>query len=108
MPTEPVVTRPDVSETRVAKPKLLFFYTSTSGRCRRVEGFLAQVLQRRANHESFELIRVPVDHRPDLAVRFRVDEVPTILVVAERKVRLRITAPRGALELRERLQPWLH
>jgi hypothetical protein len=32
-------------------------------------GFLAQVLQRRRNHESFDLVRVSVDERPDLAER---------------------------------------
>ncbi len=41
-----------------ARPRLLFFFSSTSGPSRRAEGFLAQVLQRRANHSSFELVRV--------------------------------------------------
>jgi hypothetical protein len=38
-----------------AKPRLVFFYSSSSGACRRVEGFLAQVLQRRGNHDTFQL-----------------------------------------------------
>jgi len=45
---------------------LVFFYSPLSGRCRRVEGFIAQVLQRRRNHDTFELVRVSVDLRPDL------------------------------------------
>lgn len=44
-----------------AKPKLLF-YSATSGECRRAEGFLAQVLQRRQNHETFAVHHI---HRPN-------------------------------------------
>jgi thioredoxin-like negative regulator of GroEL len=90
------------------KPKLVFFYAESSGRCRRVEGFLAQVLQRRQNHDSFEVLRVSVDRRPDLAEKFRVERVPTICVVEGHKLRRRIVSPRGCKELVRELQPWLH
>jgi thioredoxin-like negative regulator of GroEL len=89
------------------QPRLVFFYSPLSGRCRRVEGFIAQVLQRRGNHDTFELVRVPVDRRPDLAEKFRVEEVPTICVVEKRKLRRRIVAPRGGRELERELEPWL-
>src|SRR5579884_1760002 len=89
------------------RPRLVYFYSPRSGRCRRVEGFLAQVLQRRRNHETFELLRVSVDERPDLADKFRVEEVPTICVVEGRKLRRRIVAPRGCRELERALEPWL-
>ena len=42
--------------------------------CRRVEGFLAQVLQRRRNHETFKLYRVAQEERPDLVERFEIDD----------------------------------
>ena len=90
-----------------ARPRLVFFYSPTSGRSRRVEGFIAQVLQRRHNHDTFDLTRVSVDSRPDLAERFRVDAVPTILVVDGRKVRGRIVDPRGCRDLEAALRPWL-
>jgi thioredoxin-like negative regulator of GroEL len=89
------------------RPRLILFYSSVSGRCRRTEGYLAQVLQRRRNHDTFDLIRVPVDRRPDLAKRFKVDEVPTLLVVEARKVRKRIVAPGGCRELEAELAAWL-
>ncbi|MBV8561766.1 MAG: thioredoxin family protein [Actinobacteria bacterium] len=94
-------------EAVVECPKLVFFFSEQSGRCRRVEGFIAQVLQRRRNHETFDLVRVPVDRRPDLAERFRVDTVPTIVVVEGRRVKRRIVAPRGCRELEAELTPWL-
>ncbi|MGH2972587.1 MAG: thioredoxin domain-containing protein [Gaiellaceae bacterium] len=89
------------------RPRLILFYSPVSGRCRRAEAFLAQVLQRRRNHDTFELIRIAVDRRPDLAERFLVDEVPTVVVVENRKVRARIVAPSGSRELEAALQPWL-
>jgi Thioredoxin len=87
--------------------RLVFFYSPQSGRCRRAEGFLAQVLQRRHNHETFELVRVSVDRRPDLAERFRVDNIPTIVVVEGRKAKGRIVAPSGCRDLEVFLGPWL-
>jgi thioredoxin-like negative regulator of GroEL len=93
---------PEASE----RPRLILFYSSVSGRCRRAEGYLAQVLQRRRNHDTFDLVRVPIDTRPDLAGRFLIDEVPTLLVVEGRKVRKRIVAPNGCRDLEAELAPW--
>lgn len=89
------------------RPRLVFFYSPLSGRCRRVEGFIAQVLQRRQNHETFDLVRVSVERRPDLAEKFRIEQVPTICVVEARKLRRTIVAPRGCRELERELEPWL-
>jgi thioredoxin-like negative regulator of GroEL len=88
--------------------RLVIFYSPRSGRCRRVEGFLAQVLQRRRNHLSLDLARVSVERRPDLAERFRVTDVPTLLLIDQRKVQARIVAPKGCRELQHQLSPWLH
>jgi thioredoxin-like negative regulator of GroEL len=93
--------------TPVEKPGLVFFYSSTSGRCRRVEGFLAQVLQRRRNHATFKLYRVDAEERPDLFDRFRVERTPTLLVLERNTVRGRLELPRGCKQIEEFLAPWL-
>jgi thioredoxin-like negative regulator of GroEL len=103
--TEPAADPRPVAETE--KPQLLFFFGKTSGPCRRVEAFLSQVLQRRHNHETFKLVRVCADDKPELVEHFRVSEVPTIFVVEARRVRARIVQPKGRRELEEALQPWL-
>ena len=89
------------------KPGLVFFHSRSSGRCRRVEGFLAQVLQRRHNHDTFKLYRVEAEERSDLARRFGIDALPTILVVENKLVTARIVAPRGCREIEAALAPWL-
>jgi thioredoxin 1 len=90
------------------KPRLVFFYSNVSGACRRVEGFLAQVLQRRQNHETFRLYRVAREERPDLVERFGVEQLPTLVVVEEHKVRGRLEGPRGCREIERFLAPWLN
>jgi thioredoxin-like negative regulator of GroEL len=95
------------AEIVVAKPRLVFFHSLLSGNCRRVEGFLAQVLQRRRNHETFQLYRVAHEERPDLHRRFDVEMLPTLVVVENRHVRARLERPRGCPDIERFLAPWL-
>ena len=92
---------------RATQPGLVFFHSRVSGSCRRVEGFLAQVLQRRRNHETFKLYRVAHEDRPDLVERFGVTELPTLVVVEGKAVRARLARPRGCREIERFLAPWL-
>ena len=96
-----------VARGRVTRPKLVFFASSVSGHSRRVEGFLAQVLQRRRNHGTFRLHVVDGEQRPDLVERFGVKALPTLLVVEDRVVKARLEQPRGCRDIEELLSPWL-
>jgi len=64
---------------RDVRPILIFFSSPTSGPSRRMEAFLDQVLQARRNHQTFRRQTIDVDQRSDLAERFGVTEVPTIV-----------------------------
>jgi thioredoxin-like negative regulator of GroEL len=97
-----------VEQAAQARPRLVFFHSKLDGRSRRVESYIAQVLQRRGNHRTFALRQVDVDERPDLAGRFRIEEVPTLLVVAENRVQGRLTLPKGCRDIEAMLKPWLH
>lgn len=98
----------DVAGERVVeKPWLVYFHSSRSGRCRRVEALLAQTLQRRRNHDTFVLHRVDAEERPDLLERFRVQDLPTLVVVERRRVQARLELPRAAPEIESFLSPWL-
>ena len=89
------------------RPRLVFFCSKASGRSRRVEGYLSQVLQRRGNHRSFRVYNVDVDEQPALAERFLIEQVPTIVVVEGNHVQARLEAPRGCRDIEARLAPWL-
>jgi thioredoxin-like negative regulator of GroEL len=90
------------------KPHLLLFSSRVSGRCRRVDGFLAQVLQRRANHATFELMQIEIEEQPALHERFGIETLPTLVVVEDSKVRGRIADPTGCKDIERFLAPWLH
>jgi thioredoxin-like negative regulator of GroEL len=89
------------------KPRLVFFHSRASGRARRVDGFLANVLQRRQNHDTFKLLRVVVEEQPELAGRFGIANAPTLVVLEGKRVRGRLENPRGTGEIEEFLGPWL-
>lgn len=87
---------------------ILIFFTSTrEGRSRRAEAFLAQVLQRRHNHDTFSIRRVVREERPDLLEKFRVAETPTLVLVEDKRVRGRLARPHGCVEIEQFLTPWL-
>ena len=88
-------------------PRLLFFHDERSGKSRRADGFLAQVLQRRGNHQTFVIHRIDVGQRPELAQRFKVAATPTLLVVEDKKVQARLESPTGCKDIELLLQPWL-
>ncbi len=88
-------------------PRLLFFHDKRSGKSRRADGFLAQVLQRRGNHQTFVIHRVDVGQRPELAQKFKVTATPTLLVVEDKKVQARLESPTGCKDIELLLQPWL-
>jgi thioredoxin-like negative regulator of GroEL len=104
---EAIRARPADTSRAAEKPGLVFFHSSTSGRCRRVEGFIAQVLQRRRNHATFKIYRVDAEERPDLFERFGVERTPTLLVLEGRSVKGRLELPRGCKQIEEFLGPWL-
>jgi thioredoxin-like negative regulator of GroEL len=96
-----------VALTPATQPRLVFFTSSVNGHCRRVEGFLAQVLQRRRNHGTFRLVTVDSAARPDLLEHFRVTTLPTLVVVEGNAVCGRLEQPRGCREIERLLAPWL-
>lgn len=95
------------ADSETERPQLLFFYEPSDGRARRVEGFIAQVLQRRRNHDSVAIRHVDVAKHAALAARFEVHTTPALVVVHEKRVRGRLERPRGCRDIATLLQPWL-
>jgi thioredoxin-like negative regulator of GroEL len=97
-----------VSASSLEQPRLVFFHSRLNGHCRRVEGFLAQVLQRRRNHGTFKVVHVAEEERPDLLEHFGVQAVPTLVVVEGQSVAGRLEHPRGCRDIEGFLSPWLN
>ena len=106
-PQEVVPSTP-TTRTRTAAPLLLLFGEYTSGQSRRMDGFVAHVLQRRHNHGSFRYRIVLREQRPDLFERFHVDAAPTLIVIDEGAVKARLVGYHRPGAVEELLAPWLH
>jgi hypothetical protein len=51
---------------------------------------------------------VAEEARPDLIRRFRIDTLPTLVVVEGKSVAARLVRPRGCRDIESFLSPWLH
>jgi thioredoxin-like negative regulator of GroEL len=105
---QPQIGEQQGTRTQAAKPRLLFFYTPTDGQARRAEGFLAQVLQRRKNHDTFVVHRLDVGEQAELAERLKVDVTPALVVVDGKRVQARLERPKGCADIQALLGPWLN
>lgn len=92
---------------RTKSPMLLLFGEYTSGQSRRLDGFVAHVLQRRHNHGTFRYRIILREDRPDLFERFHVTEAPTLLVIDDKQVKARLVGYHKPKDVEELLAPWL-
>jgi len=79
-----------------SRPLLVFFRTAQSGPARRMESLVAHVA--RKERTRLKVHEVDIDEQSELAERFRVTTVPTLVLVKDKRVveRLegRVSAPR--------------
>ncbi|HLY87117.1 MAG TPA: thioredoxin family protein [Gaiellaceae bacterium] len=78
------------------RPLLVFFTSRRSGPARRMESLLAHIARKERNR--LRVSKIDIEDRPEVAERFRVQQVPALALVVEKRVvsRLegRVTAPR--------------
>ena len=65
------------------KPVLLDFFASWCGPCRMVGPILDEIAEER---EDIKVCKVDIDEQPELASRFRVMSVPTLMVMKEGRI----------------------
>jgi thioredoxin-like negative regulator of GroEL len=77
------------------RPLLVFFTSRRSGPARRMESLLAHIA--RKERARLRVSKVDVDEQPEVAERFRVEQVPSLALVVEKRIVTRIdgraTAP---------------
>jgi thioredoxin 1 len=70
-----------------------------------MESLLAHIA--RKERSRLRVTRVDVDDRPDLAQRFRIDEVPALVLVKEKRAVARIDGRTSAPRIEQMLEPYL-
>jgi thioredoxin 1 len=88
-----------------ARPTLVFFSHERSGPARRMESLLAHVA--RKERDRLRVTRVDVDDRPDLAERFRISEIPTLVLVMDKRAVARLEGRTSAPRIERMLDSFL-
>ena len=88
-----------------ARPLLVFFRSEQSGPARRMESLLAHLA--RKERYRLRVTKIDVESRPDLAERFAVTTVPTLVLVQDKKVVARIEGRASAPRIERELAPHL-
>lgn len=88
-----------------AQPQLVFFTSHRSGPARRMESLLAHLA--RKERGRLQVRRVDVDEHPDLAERFRVQQVPALALVVGKRVVGRLEGRATAPRIEAMLEPYL-
>lgn len=72
----------------IGSPVLIFFSSVSSGPARRMDSLVASIARKERRY--LRVLQIDVDEHPDLAVRFRVRAVPTLVLVMRGRVVERI------------------
>jgi thioredoxin-like negative regulator of GroEL len=84
------------------RPLLVFFGASHSGPARRMESLMA-----RKERARLRVTSIDINEQPELAERFRVETVPTIALVKEKRIVERLEGRASAPKIERMLEPHL-
>ena len=88
-----------------SRPMLIFFTSSRSGPARRMESLVAHIA--RKERARLRVIQVDVAQRTDLVEKLAVTDVPTLVLVVDRKAVARIAGRASAPKIEELLDTHL-
>lgn len=91
--------------TNDSLPLLVFFTSTRSGPARRMESLLAHLA--RKERTRLRTAKVDVDSRPELAQKFNVDSVPTLVLVIGKRPVARLEGRASAPKIEEMIEPHL-
>ena len=91
--------------TDADRPLLVFFWSERSGPARRMESLLAHL--ERKERQRLRVRRIDVDANPELAQRFQVDVVPTLVLVKDKQAVSRLDGRMSAPRIEAMLEPHL-
>ncbi len=87
------------------RPLLVFFWSEQSGPARRMESLLAHLA--RKERERLRVRRVDVEASPEIAERFKIEVVPTLVLVKDKRALARLEGRTSAPRIEAMLEPHL-
>ncbi len=88
-----------------SRPLLVFFWSERSGPARRMESLLAHIA--RKERGRLRVRQVDADASPEVVERFKVDVVPTLVLVKDKHVVARLDGRTSAPRIEKMLAPYL-
>jgi thioredoxin 1 len=86
-------------------PTLLFFTKATSGPARRMESLLAHLA--RKERDRLRISRIDVSESPEWAARFAIEDVPTLVLIKDRRPVARLEGRVSAPQIERMLEPYV-
>jgi thioredoxin 1 len=84
------------------RPMLVFFWSARSGPARRMESLLAHL--ERKERDRLRVRRVDADDHAELAEQFRIDVIPTLVLVKDKRVVARLDGRTSAPKIEQMLE----
>ncbi len=94
----------DEQVTSSDKPVVVDFWAEWCGPCKMIAPILAEI---GAEQPGVIIAKLNVDENPELAMRFNVMSIPTLLIFDKGEVRKRIVGAKGKGQLLEELNEFL-
>jgi thioredoxin-like negative regulator of GroEL len=92
-------------QKRPSSPTLLFFTTGRSGPARRMESLLAHLA--RKERARLQVARIDADEQPEWIERLKVTEIPTLILIKDRRPVERLEGRVSAPQIERMISPHL-
>jgi thioredoxin 1 len=88
-----------------SKPVVVDFWAEWCGPCKQITPILSEIATEQAEH--LVVAKLNVDEHPDIAMRFNVMSIPTLLVFEGGDVKMRIVGAKGKSSLLQEFDAFL-